>query len=200
MLSAPMIFVAVTICSAVFGTQPQMRPEAASSTSSKDVGQVYALVLDDLLKHPQEEREGNYFVVETSTQPVNSFSSEVIGLLAGSKLIPEIPSNLRSRLLQVNRHSTKLPVTALPSAKLIGPKSINRVFAGKGSWRDFYRVHPNSLGYVSFSIPVFTDDGQKALLFISQACGNLCGASWLVYLSMENGAWKIQNKACFLVS
>jgi hypothetical protein len=92
-------------------------------------------------------------------------------------------------------------VDAWGNSKLYRPfkhTEIDEYFSKKGhdGWEEFYRVHPQAAGFVTFSRPGFNSEGTEALLYVTYSCGWLCGTGYLYFLTREssNSKWTVSNR------
>lgn len=54
-------------------------------------------------------------------------------------------------------------------------------------------LYPGTDGYISFSRPAISDDGQSAILECHHTCGYWCGAWGASLMSKESGEWKFKD-------
>jgi len=116
------------------------------------------------------------------------------------ELAPEGWKILKTRMFQANVKSTKLPPLHAANARVVPLHTIQDILSHKGSWTEFYRRYPRSNGYFAVTMPVFSDDHQNALLYVSHSCGEACGTGWLMYMTHANGSWQIADKWMLWIS
>lgn len=61
----------------------------------------------------------------------------------------------------------------------------------KASWDEFFQKYPKSTGALSFSRVGFSPDGQRALVYVHNACGFLCSNEYLIVLRKETANWQV---------
>lgn len=93
---------------------------------------------------------------------------------------------------------------SLPSAHpytFISDKDVEALFKpGSPGWEEFYRKFPNTGGFWSFSSPGYNQQHTEALLYVSHACGDLCGTGHLYLLRKEDGKWIVKNRLMLWIS
>lgn len=60
-------------------------------------------------------------------------------------------------------------------------------------WPTFHKQYPGVKGWVRFSAPAYSDATGDAVVYVSYACGGLCGKGWLIRLSPVGLGWRIAN-------
>jgi hypothetical protein len=66
-------------------------------------------------------------------------------------------------------------------------------------WIVFGVLYPGARGWVRFSAPAYSDAGD-AVVYVTYACGGLCGEGWLVRLSPVGSGWRVANWLSLVVS
>lgn len=64
----------------------------------------------------------------------------------------------------------------------------------KLGWEGFYDRFPGASGLGSISMPVYTQGGTYASVFLDSACGGLCGAGFEFVLRKERGVWIVKER------
>jgi hypothetical protein len=59
----------------------------------------------------------------------------------------------------------------------------------KGDWESFYKRRPNSGGWIGLSPVGFNADKTVAVVFMTHACGSLCGGGDFYVLQKKGGKW-----------
>jgi hypothetical protein len=78
-----------------------------------------------------------------------------------------------------------------------------RLFVGRDcedGWRDFYKHHPGSQGYVKFSRVGFDDEREFAILEFTYAKGCLDGEGHLFIMRKVKDNWQVANDSMLWVS
>ena len=81
-----------------------------------------------------------------------------------------------------NARSASVPTVALPNV-------LSAPYETTPGRRPFER-YPNAAGWVSVSLPAYTDSGQ-ALVYVYFACGAMCCHGWFIVLESMGGAWRV---------
>ena len=68
-----------------------------------------------------------------------------------------------------------------------------RHFFGKegGDWEAFYKKYPKSSGLITLSRLGLSQNGDRALVYVSHQCGFLCGTGKYFSLQKDDGRWKV---------
>lgn len=67
-------------------------------------------------------------------------------------------------------------------------------------WKLFYKKYPDSRGLITFSKVGFDADKKHAFIYQEQLCGFLCAEGGYVFLTKEQGEWKITKRMITWVS
>ena len=176
-------------------------PPGKTPAQETDEATIYRIVLEERLLSLSEAPSGTYFVVVSTTKALRIDSpSNWTPFPSRTKPSINAPSTLEASLARINTVSVPIPDLPRTISRLVPRHVINAIFAGKGSWPEFYRRFPKSGGLIEFSRPAFTDDRQKALLFVSDSCGGRCGTAWLMYLTRSGATWRISRKEMLWIS
>ncbi len=90
---------------------------------------------------------------------------------------------------------------------LMSDKQLAEIFPNKNDydksseqWNAFYKLHPGSAGYNSFSRVGYDKTGHHALVYFVNWCGPLCGTG--TYILVENGenGWVVKETAGIWIS
>jgi hypothetical protein len=74
---------------------------------------------------------------------------------------------------------------------------------GPIGWDDFNRVHRDTSGYVVVSAVGFDAAKTRAMVYVAEYCGGLCGAGSYHFLERKLAAWvetRLQAKTCRWIS
>lgn len=113
---------------------------------------------------------------------------------------PQLNKELIEAFNEANRERKKLdkiPGLQLPCV-LLSDQEMEEIFAN-GWWQEFYRRFPNSSGYISLSVPVFSGDGKLAFLYADSVQGGLAGAGYAILLE-KNDRWRIVKTVMLWIS
>jgi hypothetical protein len=85
------------------------------------------------------------------------------------------------------------------SYKVITQAELDKIFK-EGDWEDFYKKYPEAGGVWTFSRPGYNSSRNEAVLYVSHACGSLCGTGHLYFLTEQNNQWTVQNRLMLWIS
>jgi hypothetical protein len=68
------------------------------------------------------------------------------------------------------------------------------------AWQEFYKKYPDSPGFIMLSRVGFDSEMKQAMVYIGHACGGLCGEGRYVFLTKEEGNWRIKNELPLWIS
>jgi hypothetical protein len=94
----------------------------------------------------------------------------------------------------------EIPYKLVDSATII---SIINPFTEKEDWKEFYKLYPDSNGFVDLSAVGFNADKTVAVVSKGRWCGGLCGEGEYYVLQKKEGKWiplKWQGEGCSWVS
>jgi hypothetical protein len=94
---------------------------------------------------------------------------------------PALSDAFRSR----NARSAPVPTVALPNV-LSAPYET-------APGRRPYERYPKAAGWVSVSLPAYTDSGQ-AFIYVNLACGAMCCHGWFIVLDSRGGVWRVARE------
>ena len=179
---------------------PQIRHDLPADTAA-----IVRVVINERMAARSEAPDGNYLVVADQTltfcpkETDQGLTCVVPAMTEGiSNALPLVPVELKKRLASVETHP--LPPLHAANARMVPLHTITEIFANKGWWEEFYSRFPRSKGYLMVTAPVFSEDHQNALIYVTHSCGGLCGTGWLMYMSHASGTWKIADKQMLWIS
>ncbi|MBO0862911.1 MAG: hypothetical protein J2P21_31320 [Chloracidobacterium sp.] len=73
--------------------------------------------------------------------------------------------------------------------ELVGSDEFKKSAAFKGDWESYYKQRPNSGGWIGLSAVGFNLDKTVAVVFMTHACGSLCGGGDFYILQKKAGKW-----------
>jgi hypothetical protein len=106
------------------------------------------------------------------------------------------------KLSELDSIEINLPEIKKYNCIYISEDSLNSIFDPdkKGGWSLFHKTFPKSKNLLSFSRIVYSDDGDKAIVYLSQSQGNLSGSGYIYFLINMNRTWKIVYKKRMWIS
>ncbi len=69
----------------------------------------------------------------------------------------------------------------------ISEDELNRIFNKNEGWTEFHRDYGK--GYLTMTVPIFTEDSEYAYFEWSYHCGRLCGYGYAGLYKKQNGKW-----------
>jgi hypothetical protein len=197
------------------------KPFPMAGNSGSHEAEIYAIALDSLLGSRAGPLKRRTYVLNDSTESfhreelVPEFWTELLAVSGGDSSLVKafenasrtrhslrpIATDIRSRL---NAPLELVADSALVRVRMLAD-SLRRADAtypqlAEGYWRAFYRLFPNSHGSTTVSAIGYSQDGTRALLFVSHGCGELCGQGKTVLLHRTLGQWRISRIAMLWVS
>lgn len=100
-------------------------------------------------------------------------------------------------LAEVDRTIEINPFTK--NALLLSENEIEYVIKSD-DWEKFYKIYPDSRGYVRFSNAGFDEDKNSALIYYEASANSLGGIGVLLYLEKKRGEWIIAAESVLWVS
>lgn len=177
---------------------PAVMPQRAGGASAEEYA-VYSVVIAEIFSDRQEksvvitdrtssdsttdgfsDRDQEYFK--------RMFPTLTEGVDKDYKARNKIPARLKDAFELKMRHV------------VLTKPEIDRIFKGNGSWDDFYKMYPTSVGIISLSRVGFSASMNQALVYIDHGCGGLCGTGHYVLLEKSADGWRVVNRRMVWIS
>ena len=181
-LLLPLMLVPVSSCSTV-GSSAAGRIQAAAGTQNREY-QIYSTVVDSLYG----SRPVSAHVVADSTLTDRNFSfgtlphwtvEDMNRMGLSADLVSDYEQKLGSAIpLEGRRFSTRWPTVVVD--KEVREGIVNE-------------TNSSVSGFLLFSRPGFSLDGEQAVVHVVRVCGGRCGLGQIVVLKRQNGRWVIQQ-------
>jgi hypothetical protein len=172
-------------------------PQSPLETCTADDYAIYKAALSDLYGKQKIERV--ILIDQTSTGfPPGMAAMTQFGGKA-QPLLKDSPKEAKDDFEARNKTHAKIEADKLKSSFEI-VVSARKSVEGKGGWQTFRDKYPNSPGITLIPRPGMDAEHSRALLYVGNSCDMLCGGGTLVFLSKENGEWKVANKVTIWVS
>jgi hypothetical protein len=71
----------------------------------------------------------------------------------------------------------------------MSPQQRDELFSKGSAWKDFAQKYPNATGFTIVSAIGFDTSRRRALVYIGNSCGALCGAGYVVLLEKKKDKW-----------
>jgi hypothetical protein len=176
-------------------------PQSPLETCTADDYAIYATALSDLYGKQKIERV--ILIDQTSTGfPPGMAAMTQFGGKA-QPLLKDFPKEAKDDFEARNKTHAKIETDKFKSffeVILVDAETARKSVEGKGGWQSFRDKYPNSPGITLISRPGVDAAYSRALLYVGNSCDMLCGGGTLVFLSKENGEWKVTNKVTIWVS
>ncbi len=183
--------------------QTPQKPSTPCTLTAEDYA-VYAAVVNDLGKpeDPEEAwKDKEILIVDATTAQNDVKGRKGWGFRSNSKATPgkETVADF-----EANASST-CPLTESfgnpQSYSIITHAEVDKFFSSKrDGWGKFYKKYPKAAGFWDFSRPGFDTAHHEALIYLGHYCGSLCGTGHLLFLTKENGQWKVTNRLMLWIS
>ena len=96
---------------------------------------------------------------------------------------------LRERFLVRNEKPVNIGIVDA-GFRRISRERIDTMFrAGRSGWRDLQRAHPGVRFLMQVSAPVYSSDGNSALIWVDSICDGRCGGGSLLLFERKSGRW-----------
>jgi hypothetical protein len=176
-------------------------PQSPLETCTADDYAIYITALSDLYGKQKIERV--ILIDQTSTGfPPGMAAMTQFGGKA-QPLLKDFPKQAKGDFEARNKTHVKIEADKLkPSFEivLVDAETAKKSVEGNGSWQSFRDKYPNSPGITLISRPATDSEHTHALLYIGNSCDMLCGGGTLIFLTKQNGEWKVANKVTIWVS
>jgi hypothetical protein len=83
---------------------------------------------------------------------------------------------------------------------LISSKELNEIFQNETGWNAFYEKYPNSPGTIQISRVGFNSNQTQAILYFGYQRGFLSGEGFRIFLTKDEGKWKVEEEVLMWVS
>jgi len=170
-------------------------------TCTADDYAIYTAALSDLYAKQTIERVILIDQTSTSFPPGMAAMTQFGG--KAQPLLKDFPKEAKDDFEARNKTHAKIEADNLkPSFEivLVDAETARKSVEGKGGWQAYRDKYPNSPGITLISRPGTDAAHSRALLYVGNSCDMLCGGGTLVFLSKENGEWKVANKVTIWVS
>lgn len=176
-------------------------PQSPLETCTVDDYSIYTAALSDL--YAKQKIERIILIDQTSTGfPPGMAAMTQFGGKA-QPLLKDFPKEAKDDFETRNKAHVKIEADKLKppfEIVLVDTDTAKKLVEGNGGWQSFRDKYPNSPGVTLVSRPGTDSEHTHALLYVGNSCDMLCGGGTLIFLSKENGEWKVANKVTIWVS
>ena len=190
----------VVIISASALAQTAIAP-ATLEVSTTDDYAIYSVALTDLYGKPKIERIVLIDQTSTGFPPGMAATTQFGG--KAQPLLKDFPKVAKDDFEARNKTHAKIEADKVKTSfeiVLLDADAARKLVEGGDTWKGFREKYPNSPGITLISRPGIDADKSHALLYVGNSCDMLCGGGTLIFLSKENGEWKVANKVTIWVS
>jgi hypothetical protein len=190
--------VVMTAASALAQTATAPAPLEVSTT---DDCAIYSVALTDLYGKHKIERIVLIDQTSTGFPPGMAATTQFGG--KAQPLLKDFPKEAKEDFEARNKTHAKIEAYKVKTSfeiVLLDVDAARKLVEGGDTWKGFREKYPNSPGITLISRPGIDADKSHALLYVGNSCDMLCGGGTLIFLSKENGEWKVANKVTIWVS
>ena len=113
-------------------------------------------------------------------------------------------SELSAELLRRSKEPFQWPRETCARVHVVDEAQIEALFANDDrkppGWENFQNAFPGSIGLTRISLPAFTANHDRAVVYEEWTCGPLCGTGLYVELKKRRGSWHVTKKAAAWIS
>jgi len=169
--------------------------------STADDYTIYSIALTDL--YGKQKIERIVLIDQTSMGfPPGMAATTQFGGKA-QPLLNDFPKDAKEDFEARNKTHAKIEADKFRTSfeiVLLEAEAARKLVEGGDSWKGFREKYPKSPGISLMSRPGVDAHKSHALLYVGNSCDMLCGGGTLIFLSKENGEWKVANKVTVWVS
>jgi hypothetical protein len=142
-------------------------------------------------------------------------AEETVTLTRCKPAVASLPEEWRPALVDYDQQNKRVwrlastfPASMIPYV-IVSHSDIRKLFPGPedgphGVWSRFYAAYPDSGGYHELSAVGFDPSRTKAIVYVSHACGNVCGEGKYQLMEKTPEGWRAVKRPgvppCFWVS
>jgi hypothetical protein len=179
--------------------QPQKGRAIDAASISEATDAIYAIVVQELVNHPDGESNPTRLVFLASTAPEPCFEEkkDQCPTMIKRGLEKAFPKQLQSETIQsfLSQNKTVSPLsttfhTSLPRVFITSQEEFSFFNpTGPIGWESFYKRYPRSGGLLALSKVGFNTRYDQALVYSENSCGGLCGSGYYNLLKKKDGKW-----------
>jgi hypothetical protein len=176
-------------------------PQSPVETCTADDYAIYTTALSNLYGKQKIERVVLIDQTSTGFPPGMAAMTQFGG--NAQPLLKDFSKEARDDFEARNKTPAKIEADKLKASfeiVLLDRDAARKSVEGSGGWKAFRDKYPNSSGITLISRPGTDAEHTHALLYVGNSCDMLCGGGTLVFLSKENGEWKVTNSVTIWVS
>lgn len=150
--------------------------------SDPDGYQIYAILLNG--------GEGSSFVIQAETESWQKVTAKNLGIKGDSKFKKRWGTVLRDFAAKYRTPkllSSSIPMTA--AYKIVPADSLLEIFKREQGWTTFSQRYPLAHGFYVFSPVGFNGPRTRAVVWMMNSCGELCGYGTYHFFEKDSGRW-----------
>jgi hypothetical protein len=200
-----MLLLATLICYPSPQSTAQRTPQKAESHCelTQDDYAVYAALISGLGRpeDPEEAWQGKEILIVGLTAAPGDTKSHWggWGFRSSSKAAPSQETVVDFERKARSSCALETQFGDVESHKVITQEELDKIFK-EGQWEDFYKKYPKAGGVWAFSRPGYNSARNEAVLYVSHACGSLCGTGHIYFLAKKKDQWTVQNRLLLWIS
>jgi hypothetical protein len=90
------------------------------------------------------------------------------------------------------------------AVRIVEGSKIEAIFAADDrippGWDSFENAFPGASRLIEVSLPAFTSDGKRAVVYLDTKCGVLCGAGFYIELKRTAAGWQVTQRETAWIS
>ncbi len=176
------IFILLFLSSTVFASAQSRKALLSAALKNSNASDTSFVLRDSVVSHL-------YYDAESDSMLIADLKAQKVITPADADYMRAQLKNLKPHLWSADSipHSNIVPSSKTPAAGLSFKKSVK-------AWGDYFQFYKT--GYYEVSEPVFSKDGNLAIVYVSFQCGSNCGNGGASVYKYDNGQWK-PIKNCF---
>jgi hypothetical protein len=186
------LWLSLTTIASSYAQAPALPNEAAVCTDEDYA--IFAAALDDLYGAKHVEHEVLLDHTSTGTPPGLVGTTQLAG--KAEAFFRDVPQHAKDNFEVRNKGRRQVEIGKIKTPfeiSSLSPEEAERLVRRKDGWGAFHRKYSKAFGITILSLPGVNDEHNRAVLYVGTSCGTLCGGGSLLYLSNENGEWKVIN-------
>ena len=171
---------------------------------------IYSIIIDSLYRFPStkiivicDSTNKDYFL-ERSDIYSNGIDSLYLKIVIKGFNLPDsnyiyndyMLKNSKKYMLSEERFYFNINLS------FVSKRKIKTIFESKlvDGWQEFYEQYPNSTGFIELTRIGFNESNDRAIVYVENYCGGLCGEGHYLLLEKKENNWKIIKRKGIWVS
>jgi hypothetical protein len=153
------------------------------SYTDADAYQIYAALLGG--------EKGSFFVIQAQTDSWEKVTTDNLGIKGDSKFMKLWGATLRDFAAQYRTPKLlgkNIPLSA--SYEIVPEVAITSIFKHERGWTTFSERYPLAHGFYTFSAVGFNPQRNRAIVWMLNQCGELCGGGTYHFFEKKGDKWR----------